>query len=131
MPEIAPVAASGCARCFCLLACAEVGGDVEQAVPAAAALELLHNFSLIHDDIEDGDEMRRHRATVWRMWGVPQAINAGDGMFALAFAAMQRLHDRGVRPETTLAALRLFTQTLRGAHRGAAPGHGLRDGVTT
>lgn len=95
---------------FCLLACAEVGGNVEHAVPAAAALELLHNFSLIHDDIEDGDRVRRGRSTVWRLWGVPQAINAGDGMFALAFAAMQRLDDRGVRPETTLAALRLFTQ---------------------
>jgi len=96
---------------LCLLACAEVGGDVSRAVPAAAALELLHNFSLIHDDLEDGDEMRRHRPTVWKLWGAPQAINAGDGMFALAFAAMQRLQDRGVTAETTLTALRFFTQT--------------------
>ncbi len=95
---------------FCLLACAEVGGTVETAVPAAAALELLHNFSLIHDDIEDGDEQRRHRATLWKVWGVPQAINAGDSLFAIAFAAMQRLHDRGLSAEATLAALRVFTQ---------------------
>ena len=72
---------------------------------------MLHNFSLIHDDIEDGDEMRRHRPTVWKLWGVPQAINAGDGMFTLAFAAFQRLGDRGVDPATTLAALDIFTQT--------------------
>ena len=96
---------------LCLLACSEVGGDPGDALPAAAAIELLHNFSLIHDDIEDGDEMRRHRPTVWKLWGVPQAINAGDGMFTLAFAALQRLARRGVDPSTTLAALDIFTQT--------------------
>jgi len=96
---------------LCLLACAEVSGSVDAAVPAAAALELLHNFSLIHDDIEDGDEQRRHRATLWKLWGVPQAINAGDGLFALAFAAIQRLYDRGLSADATLAALRVFTQT--------------------
>ncbi len=96
---------------LCLMACEVVGGDAMQAVPAAAALEILHNFSLVHDDIEDGDEMRRHRPTVWKLWGAPQAINAGDGMFALAFAAMQRLTARGVNAERTLAALSLFTET--------------------
>lgn len=95
---------------FTLLAAAEVGGDVQRALPAAAGVELLHNFSLIHDDIEDGDESRRHRPTVWKAWGVPQAINAGDGMFTLAFEAMQRLYDGGLQPETALAALRLFTR---------------------
>ena len=96
---------------LCLLACAEVGGDPSQALPAAAAIELLHNFSLIHDDIEDGDEMRRHRATVWKIWGVPQAINAGDGMFTLAYAALQRLTRLGVDSGVTLAALDTFTST--------------------
>jgi geranylgeranyl diphosphate synthase type I len=95
---------------LCLLACSEVGGDPSQALPAAASLEILHNFSLVHDDIEDGDEVRRHRHTVWKVWGAPQAINAGDGMFALAFAAMQRLNERGVAPTVSLAALRIFTQ---------------------
>ncbi len=94
---------------LCLLACAEVGGDPAQALPAAAALEILHNFSLVHDDIEDGDETRRHRPTVWKLWGAPQAINVGDAMFALAFAALQRAADQGVTPERTLAALRTFT----------------------
>jgi geranylgeranyl diphosphate synthase type I len=95
---------------FCLLGCDAVGGNVEMAIPAAAALELLHNFSLVHDDIEDGDEQRRHRATLWKVWGVPQAINAGDGLFALSFAAIQRLEERGLSAEATLAALRVFTQ---------------------
>jgi geranylgeranyl diphosphate synthase type I len=96
---------------LCLLACAEVGGEPVQALPAAAAIELLHNFSLIHDDIEDGDELRRHRPTVWKIWGIPLAINAGDGLFAIAFAAVQRLSRRGVAAETVLQALDLFTQS--------------------
>jgi geranylgeranyl diphosphate synthase, type I len=96
---------------LCLLACAEVGGEPSDALPAAAALEIVHNFSLVHDDIEDCDETRRHRPTVWKLWGVPQAINAGDGMYTLAFATLQRLARRGVSPATTLATLELFTQT--------------------
>jgi geranylgeranyl diphosphate synthase type I len=96
---------------LCLLACAEMGGDPVQALPAAAAIELLHNFSLIHDDVEDGDELRRHRPTVWALWGVPQAINVGDGMFALAYAALQRLAERGVKAKVALAAFDHFTRT--------------------
>ncbi|MEZ4725800.1 MAG: polyprenyl synthetase family protein [Caldilineaceae bacterium] len=96
---------------LCLLACAQVGGDPAQALPAAAAIELLHNFSLIHDDIEDGDETRRHRPTVWKLWGVPLAINAGDALFTLAFAAMQRLVRRGTSAQTAMSALEIFTQT--------------------
>ncbi|MCB0200451.1 MAG: polyprenyl synthetase family protein, partial [Anaerolineae bacterium] len=63
---------------LCLLACEAAGAPAERALPAAAALELLHNFSLIHDDIEDDSPTRRHRPTVWALWGRPQAINAGD-----------------------------------------------------
>jgi geranylgeranyl diphosphate synthase type I len=96
---------------LCLLACSEVGGDPAQALPAAAALELLHNFSLIHDDVEDGDELRHHRPTVWKLWGVPQAINAGDGMYALAYAALQRLADRGVKAKPALSVFERFTRT--------------------
>ena len=62
----------------------ELGGDAEAALPAAVALELVHEFSLIHDDVQDGDEMRRGRPTVWSLWGESQAINAGDLMLALA-----------------------------------------------
>ncbi len=71
-----------------LLTCEAVGGTWETALPTAAAIELLHNFSLIHDDIEDRDPSRRHRATVWKVWGEAQAINAGDSMFALAGRAL-------------------------------------------
>jgi geranylgeranyl diphosphate synthase type I len=67
-----------------LLTCSTAGGDWQRALPAAAAVELVHNFSLIHDDIEDNSALRRGRPTVWKKWGIPQAINAGDAMFTLA-----------------------------------------------
>jgi len=67
-----------------LLAYASIAGDYRPALPGAAAVELGHNFSLVHDDIEDGDLERRHRPTLWAIWGVPLAINAGDALFALA-----------------------------------------------
>src|SRR4029079_10730611 len=65
-----------------LLAYASITGDHHLALPGAAAVELGHNFSLVHDDIEDGDRERRHRATLWMRHGVPQAINAGDTLFS-------------------------------------------------
>ena len=60
------------------LTCAAAGGDWRQALPAAAAVELIHNFSLLHDDIEDNSPLRRGRPTVWTQWGIPQAINTGE-----------------------------------------------------
>jgi geranylgeranyl diphosphate synthase type I len=96
---------------LCLLACEACGGDWEQALPAAAAIELLHNFSLIHDDIEDRDETRRGRPTVWSLWGEAQGINAGDTMFALAQLALLRLSERAVPATTVVAALRLLNRT--------------------
>ena len=95
---------------MCLLACQATGGDPAQALPAAAALELVHNFSLVHDDIEDQSDLRRGRPTVWKVWGVPQAINAGDGLFILAHLAMQRLADRGAPPQRVLRALETFDE---------------------
>ena len=56
---------------LCVLSCLAAGGEPARALPAAAALEILHNFSLIHDDIEDHSETRRHRPTVWKIWGAP------------------------------------------------------------
>lgn len=82
-----------------------------QAVPAAVCVELIHNFSLVHDDIEDGDEERRHRPTVWKIWGVPQAINAGDGLFSIARAVLWRLVDEGVNPATIVRLAALLDRT--------------------
>jgi geranylgeranyl diphosphate synthase type I len=69
---------------LCLLCCEAVGGEWRRALPAAAAIEFLHNFSLIHDDIEDQDESRHHRPALWKLRGEPLAINAGDAMLALS-----------------------------------------------
>jgi geranylgeranyl diphosphate synthase type I len=74
-----------------LLTCSAAGEDWEKALPAAASVELVHNFSLIHDDIQDNSPMRRGRETVWKRWGIPQAINAGDAMFTLAHLSVLRM----------------------------------------
>jgi len=67
-----------------LFTASELGADPGAALPAAVGLELVHNFSLIHDDIQDGDRMRRGRPTVWALHGMAQGINAGDLMEAIA-----------------------------------------------
>lgn len=95
---------------LCLLACRATGGDLSQALPAAAAVELIHNFSLIHDDIQDASPQRRHRPAVWRVWGSAQAINAGDGMHSLAHLALAKLEGKGVAAATVVAAGRLLAQ---------------------
>jgi len=67
-----------------LFSCEALGGKLEKALPLACALELIHNFSLVHDDIQDGDEFRRGRPTVWKVFGLGQAINSGDALLVLA-----------------------------------------------
>lgn len=80
------VASSGKAirPAMALLAARAVGGDPVKALPAAVAVELVHNFSLVHDDVMDGDHTRRHRRTVWSVFGVGPAILAGDALITLA-----------------------------------------------
>jgi geranylgeranyl diphosphate synthase type I len=73
-----------------LLVCQAVSGELEPALPGAAAVELIHNFSLVHDDIQDRSTLRRHRATLWSLWGAEQGINAGDALFALAQIVLLR-----------------------------------------
>mgnify|MGYP003618029734 CR=1 FL=1 len=116
---------------LCLLCCAAAGGDWHRALPAAAAIEIVHNFSLVHDDIEDDSPTRHGRATLWTLWGQPQAINTGDAMFALAHLALGRLTERGVAPEIVVRALRRFDETCVALTRGqyADMGFETRDGV--
>jgi geranylgeranyl diphosphate synthase type I len=96
---------------LCLLVFEALAGAPGGALPAAAAIELLHNFTLIHDDIEDQDPARHHRPTVWSVWGVPQAINAGDGMYAVSRLAVQRLRKLGFPAERILDFASLMDQT--------------------
>lgn len=86
------------------------GGVWTRAVPAASAVELIHNFSLIHDDIEDQSETRRGRPTVWKQWGTAQAINAGDAIFSLANLALIEL-DEELPARSVLEAARVFHRT--------------------
>ena len=94
-----------------LLAYASIAGDHQRALPGAAAVELGHNFSLVHDDIEDGDTERRHRATLWKRHGIPQAINTGDTLFSLSRIALHRLTDLGFSDAKVLRLMRLYDET--------------------
>jgi geranylgeranyl diphosphate synthase, type I len=92
-----------------LWACEALGGQPAWALPAAVAVELIHNFTLIHDDIQDGDELRRHRPAVWSVWGAEQGINAGDGMFANALAGLLA---PGPRPGRRMRAAHLLSTAV-------------------
>ncbi len=92
-----------------LLSAAGCGVDWRLALPAAVAVELLHNFSLIHDDIEDNSPLRRGRATLWTRWGIPQAINTGDTLFTLAYLALSDLQ-LACSPQVALSAQVLFQE---------------------
>jgi len=94
-----------------LLAYQSLTGDYRPALPGAAAVELGHNFSLVHDDIEDADAERRHRPTLWAIWGVPLAINAGDALFALSRLALYRLLEDGFSERRVLALMRVYDET--------------------
>jgi len=76
----------------------------------AAAIELLHNFTLIHDDIQDQSPVRRHRPTVWSEWGVAQVINAGDAAFAASQIALVNLRQLGVDPDLILRLVDAFNR---------------------
>ena len=96
---------------FCLLACEAAGGDAASAAAAGAAIELAHSFTLLHDDIADHDETRRGRATAWKLWGIGQAITAGDAVYALANLAAGGLEGQS-SPEITLSVLRELNQAV-------------------
>jgi geranylgeranyl diphosphate synthase type I len=95
---------------LCLLSCEAVGGNWRPALPVAAAIELAHNFSLIHDDIEDASDERRGRTAVWKAWGLAQGLNAGDGMFVLARLALDHLCERGLPIEKCSAVSGVFDE---------------------
>lgn len=95
---------------LCLFSCEAVGGDAARALPAAVALEVIHNFSLIHDDIQDEDRERRHRPTVWAVWGKARALVAGNVMRALADTAIDGLALTVTEPERALEAAATLTE---------------------
>lgn len=100
-----------------LLTTAGCGANWQSALPAAAAVELVHNFSLVHDDVQDNSDKRRGRATVWVKWGVPMAINVGDALFVQSNQAIIDL--AGNYPaETVVKAARILHDTCLDLTRG-------------
>jgi geranylgeranyl diphosphate synthase type I len=91
-----------------------LGLDWQKGLPAAAAVELVHNFSLVHDDIQDHSTTRRGRPTIWVKWGEAQAINVGDALLACAFLATQRLKLQDKRILQALHMLHQATLNLTG-----------------
>jgi len=91
--------------------CANAGGQPEAALELGVGLELIHNATLVHDDLQDGDEVRRGQQTVWRRWGEAQAINAGDSLY---FHGMQRLLRSPAGPEVALAASDALVRVIAG-----------------
>lgn len=100
-----------------LLTAASCGGDWQKALPAAAAVELVHNFSLVHDDIQDNSPKRRGRDTAWVKWGAPMAINAGDALFVLSNQAIIDLKEN-YPAETVVRAAEILHNTCLDLTRG-------------
>lgn len=96
---------------LCLFACEALSNDASKAASAAAALEIIHNFSLIHDDIQDQDSERRHQPTVWYIWGVSKALVAGDALQSVGDLALLDTARRDVSPETVLKVSELLTNS--------------------
>lgn len=91
-----------------MLCCGASGGEWRTAIPAATAIEMIHNFSLVHDDIEDNSETRRGRPTVWKRWGISKAINLGDSIFVLSRLASYKLMDSKIPPDRILKVLQIL-----------------------
>ena len=98
-------------------AASNADGAWQAALPAAAAVELVHNFSLIHDDIEDNSEKRRGRPTVWVKWDVKQAINAGDALLVISNLAITDLIAH-TSPEIVVRASQILHNTCMELTRG-------------
>ena len=81
---------------LCLMVSDGLSGTIDRALPAAVSIELIHNFSLIHDDIQDRDVTRRHRPTVWALWGIPKAIIAGNMMRSVSDFSLWSMIANGV-----------------------------------
>ena len=110
-PETAP-AGKALRPALCLFACEAMGGPMDRALPAAVSLELMHNFSIIHDDIQDRDETRHHRPTVWKAWGEAEALDAGNTLRVKADLALHKLTAAGVPAANAVEAGAILNEVL-------------------
>jgi len=105
-------------RPLLLLLCnSAAGAEWPMALPAAAAIELTHNFTLVHDDIEDESETRRGQPTLWSRWGAALSVNAGDALFVLASRSILDLTER-YRPQTVIRAAQLMQEAALALTQG-------------
>lgn len=95
---------------LCLFACEAAGGNPAFAMPAAVALEFIHNFSLIHDDIQDRDVTRHNRKTLWAIWGDSKAMIAGNVLRVIADDCLHQMLDSGLGYERCLLIADALTQ---------------------
>ena len=95
---------------LCLLTCETLSGQYQSALPAAAAVELIHHQALVHEDVQVAHPQRGHRSTLWWLWGPGQAINAGDGLHALGRLALIHLQEQGHPARKVVQALQLLDQ---------------------
>ena len=96
---------------LCLFGCEAVGGTFSQAIPAAVGIEFIHNFSLVHDDIQDEDETRHGRKTIWAVWGKPKALVSGNVLRVVADSALHGLVSSGVETSRAVTAAHLLTES--------------------
>jgi geranylgeranyl diphosphate synthase type II len=123
-------AGKGLRTALCLAACSAYGGSEDDALPAAAAIELAHNAFLIHDDIQDGSAWRRGHPTLHRREGLPLALNAGDALAVLSFEVLRR-HGERLGQRLSLQILDEFSSAIWRTLEGQALELGWRrDGVT-
>lgn len=100
-----------------LLCASACGANWQFALPAAAAIELVHNFSLVHDDIQDNSSKRRGRDTAWVKWGAPMAINVGDALFVMSSQAIVDLKEN-YSPDIVMKAAEILHNTCLDLTRG-------------
>ncbi len=94
---------------LCILACELSGGTPDEALHAASAIELAHSFSLVHDDIVDGDDLRRGKESLWKKYGNSVAINSGDGLFSLSYSEILKID---VDSEILVRVMKEFSKSI-------------------
>lgn len=99
------------ASILALVASEAISGDFSLALPAATAVELVYNFTLVHGEVQAGHIDAQDRPSIWWVWGPAQAINAGDGLHAMGRAAIMRLSQRGIPADRVLDAVAMLDRT--------------------
>ena len=96
---------------LCIALCDSLSGDINAALPCSISVELVHNFSLIHDDIEDNDKLRRHKPTLWTIWGIPKALITGNSILVLGNQKLEELLEYGISKEKLFFSQKLLTES--------------------